>query len=324
MQFNRRRFLGASAGALALSTTMSFGQPAFPSGTVTFVCAFPAGSGADVIVRFFAQRLTEITKATIIVENRPGAAGNLAAQYVVRSKPDGHTLYVHGGNTVAANMHLFKNPPFDAVKDLRVAATINKQPYMMMVAADSPVKNVTELTASIKAKGEAANYAVSNTASRVIGALYKRAAGLQSTEVSYAGAADSLNDTLSGRIDYAIHDPAFASAQAREGRLRILAVSTAERMKSLPDIPTMVEEGVPGINVFGWWAAMLPAGTPDEQINSWNAWFNEALALEETQKFLNGFGSDVFVMSPAEGQAFMKQSVDEWEEYVRLAGIPKN
>jgi len=322
---SRRAFLATAAGAAGMLTAgTSVAQGQFPSRTVTFVCAFPPGSGADVIVRFFAQKLAEISKATIIVENRAGAAGNIAAEHVVRSKPDGHTLYVHGGNTVAANMHLFHKPPFDAVRDLRIAATMNVQPYMLMVLPDHPAKSVSELTEIIKKKGDKASYATSNTAARVMGALYKRAAGLQAVEVNYRGASDSLNDMSAGRIDYALHDPVFALSQSRAGRLRMLAVSTAKRMQSLPDVPTMAEQGVPGIDLFGWWAAMLPAGTPEELINAWNEWFGQALAQEDTKAFLNKFGTDVLTMSPAQGQELLKRSVKEWEEYVRLADLPKN
>ena len=295
----------------------------YPSQDIRFICAFPAGSGADVIVRYFAEKVRHLANRTIIVENKVGAAGNIAATYTARAKPDGYTVHVHAGSATAANMHLFKKPPIDAAKDLAVVATINKQPFMVMVPANSPYKTLGELTEAMKKKGDKANYAQSNTTGKVMGALYRRSTGVQAVEIAYRTANDSVNDFTSGRLDYGMMDPVFALSQARAGRLRSLAVSTPHRMQAVPDLPTMTEAGVPGVEMMGWFAAMVPAGTPKPIVDTLNKWFNQVLATEETKKFLNSYGGDPFISTPDEGQALMRKTVKEWEGYVEAAKIEK-
>jgi len=224
------------AAALAVAPAVACAQQ-YPSMDIRLICAFPAGSGADVLVRYFAEKLRPIAGRTIIVENKTGAMGNIATEYVARARPDGHTVYVHAGSGVAANMHLFKKPPVDAAKAIRIAATINRQPYMLVVAAKSPIKTVSELTAAMKVKKEKASYATTNPITTVMGRLYKEIAGVQAVEVTYRTAPDSLNDITSGAVDYAVLDPVFSLSQQRAGRLRILAVSSGARLAANPDLP---------------------------------------------------------------------------------------
>ena len=230
--------------ALALFSPGMAAAQNYPSQDIRLVCAFPAGGGADVLVRHFAEKLRPIVNRTVIVENKAGAGGNIATEYVARAKPDGYTIYVHAGSAVAANQSLFKKPPVDVLRDIRVAATINRQPFMLVVDAKSPYKTVADLTAAMKQKGDRASYATSAPTGRIMGELYKTAMGLKSVEVNYRTASDSLNEMMSGRIDYGMHEPVFALAQAREGRFRILAVGTGKRLDALPDQPTMTELGI--------------------------------------------------------------------------------
>src|SRR5271165_1489365 len=242
-----RTFLVGSAvviAAVATAPRAAFAQT-YPTQDVHFVCAFAAGSGADIIVRYFSDKMRPLMGRSIIVENEVGAIGNLATEYVARSKPDGHVIYVTGASGVAANMHIFKNPSVDVGNALQIAATINKATMMLGVRADAPWKTAPELTAAMKLKGDKASYAIANPASKVLGALYKEKAGLQSVEVGYRTGADFLNDLHGGNIDYAIPDNIQAMAQARAGRMRILAVGAATRTQSAPDLPTMTELGYP-------------------------------------------------------------------------------
>jgi tripartite-type tricarboxylate transporter receptor subunit TctC len=292
----------------------------YPSQDVRFLCAFPAGSGADVIVRYFAEKMRPLVKRTIIVENKPGAGGNIAAEALVRSKADGHTIFIHAGNTVAGNMHLIKKPPFDAAKAIQIAATINKQAFMLAVEAKRPWQTVGELTAYLKDKGDKASYAVSANSGKVMGAIYKERAGLQAVEVHYRMAQDSLNDMTSGKIDYALQDPVFALSQHREGRLRVLAVASAERLKSNPEFPTMTESGVP-MDLVGWFAAMVPSATPRPIVETLNKWFSEVVAGAETQTFLKNYGGDPWIATPEEGQARLVRDIALWGDYVRIAKL---
>jgi tripartite-type tricarboxylate transporter receptor subunit TctC len=318
---SRRAVVRGIAAATLVAAPLGARAQDYPSQDIRFICGFPAGSGADVLVRYFAEKVRMIANRTIIVENKVGAAGNIAAVYTAKARPDGHTVYVHAASAIAANMHLFKAPPIDAARDLQIAAGVNKQPFMVMVPAASPYQTLAELTAAMKAKGEKASYAQSNTSGKVMGELYKRATGITAVEVPYRTANDSLNDFASGRIDYGMMDPVFALSQSRAGRLRMLAVSTSHRMQAVPELPTMAEAGVPGVELLTWFAAMVPSATPRPIIDKINTWFNEVLATDETRKFLNSFGGDPFITTPEEGQALFRQGVKDWEGYVKAANI---
>ena len=312
MQFGLKFVARSAAAALAATALVGAAQAqTYPSQDIRLVCAFPAGSGADVLVRYFAEKLRPISGRTVIVENKAGAAGNIASEYTARSKPDGHTIFVHAATAVAANMHLFKNPPVDVGKTIQMAATINRQPFMLVVDAKSPYKTVAELTTAMKAKGDKATYATAAPNGIIMGELYKAATGIQAIEVNYKSAPDSLNEILSGKLDYGMHDPVFSLAQQREGRLRILAVSTGKRLQASPDLPTMAEFGVP-MDLTGWWAAMVPTGTPKPVIDQIYKWFGEIVSTDETKKFLNSFGGDPNIMAPDEAQAQFLKEIRNW------------
>jgi tripartite-type tricarboxylate transporter receptor subunit TctC len=314
-----------AGAALLLLAAMAVPNPTraqeYPSQDIRFICGFPAGSGADVLVRYFAEKVRAVAGRTVIVENKVGAAGNIAAEFTARAKPDGYTVHVHAGSAVAANQHLFKRRPFDAVKDLQTVATLNQQPFMVVVPVNSPYRTLAELTDAMKKKGDKASWAQSNTTGKVMGALYSQATGVAAVEVPYRTAADSVNDFTSGRLDYGMMDPVFALSQARAGRLRMLAVSTPRRMEAVPELPTMTEAGTPGVEMMGWFAAFVPSATPRPVVDKLNKWFNEVLATDETKKFLNQFGGDPYISTPEEGQARLTKDVKDWENYVKIAKI---
>lgn len=309
----------AVALAVGLGATAAYAQE-YPSQDIRLVCAFPPGSGADVLVRYFAEKLRPLAGRTVIVENKAGAGGNIATEYVAKSKPDGHTIFVHAGTAVAANQSLFRKPPVDVAKAIRVVATINRQPWMLVVDAKSPYKSVADLTAAMKAKGDKASYATAAPTGKIMGEIYKNATGINAVEVTYRSAPDSLNEMTSGKLDFGMHDPVFSLAQQREGRLRILAVSTAKRLDAAADLPTMTELGIP-MDLTGWWAAMLPTGTPKAAIDKIHQWFVEMVSTEETKAFLNKFGGDPFINTPEKAQEMFETAIKEWGDYVRMAKI---
>jgi len=294
-------------------------QP-YASQDIHLICGYPAGSGADVIVRYYAEKLRPIVGRAVIVENKVGALGNIATEYTARAKPDGHTVYLNGGSVIAANMHLFKNPPVDILKELQVAASINKLSGMLAVRADRPWKTLADLTEYLKEKGERASYASSNPVSQAAGEIYKQKAGVQAVQVSYKTGFDSFNDMQSGAVDYAMLDPVYALAQRREGRVRILAISAGQRMESLPDLPTFSEQGIP-MDLLGWWGAFVPSATPKPVVARLNAWFRQVQALPETKAFLNTYGSDPWILTPEEGQARLAEDVRNWANYMKIAKI---
>jgi tripartite-type tricarboxylate transporter receptor subunit TctC len=310
----------AMLAACLVAPTHSAVAQQYPNQDIHFICAFPPGSGADVLVRYFAEKVRPLTGKNIVVENRSGAGGNIAIEYVAKAKPDGYTVFVHGVSGVAANMSTFKRPPTDAAKTIQVAATINRQPFMLLVEPNKPWKTVADVTKAMLEKGEKASYATAAPFGTVMGEIYKARTGVKAVEVVYKNAVDSLNDQLSGAVDYAMHDPVYALAQQREGRLRILAVSTRKRLDAIPDIPTMAEQGV-DMDLVGWWGAMVPQGTPRPIVEQINKWFVEVVSSAETKAFLNKFGGDPNIMPIDEAQKAMIQEIKNWAEYVKIAKL---
>jgi tripartite-type tricarboxylate transporter receptor subunit TctC len=324
MSISRRKFgLLGTSGLLAMSSLITGARAqGFPSQDIQFICGFAAGSGADTYVRFFAEKMRNLAKRNVIVQNRVGALGNIATEYVARAKPDGHTVYITGGSALAANQHVLRSPTVDVGNELQVIGTINKQPNMIMVAAESPFKSVTELVAAMRAKGEKASYALANPSARVVGAVFKEKAGLKAVEVQYKTAAQYLNDLTSGNIDYAIADNVLAVSQVRSGRMRILAVSTAERLQAAPDYPTLIESGF-NVSLTSWWGGFVPMATPAPIVNQLGTWLSEIVGSADGKKFLNDFASDPWVSAPEAAQAYFRKEIDAWGEYVKIANIEK-
>jgi tripartite-type tricarboxylate transporter receptor subunit TctC len=306
------------AAALTCSSADAQSQPAQQ---LHFICAYPAGSSSDSIVRFIAEKVRPQVGGVIIVENKPGANGNLATEFLARSKPDGRTILIHAGSALAANMHLFKNPPVDVATAIQVAGTINRQAFMLGVDPGTPWKTLAELTAAMREKGDKASYATYSATATIMGELYKRATGIRATEISYRVGADTLNDLKSGALDYGIYDPPFAMSQARNGRLRLLAVGVKDRLNAAPEIPTMQEQGIPNVDLPGWFAAMVPSATPKSTVDEIGKWLTDAVQMEATKQFLNGFGSDPLISTPEEGQARLVRDIQDWGAYVRMANI---
>jgi tripartite-type tricarboxylate transporter receptor subunit TctC len=294
----------------------------YPSQDIHFISAFPPGSGSDTMIRFLAERMRPLISQTIVVENKPGAGGVIAAEYVARAKPDGYTIFTHAGNTMASVKHLLKNPPFDPAVAIQIAATINKQTFMLVVDAKKPWHTLADLTAAMKEKGEKASYGASANIGLIMGALYRELAGLKAVDVQYRSAPDSLNDLASGALDFALYDPVVAMAQANNGRVRILGVGSKERLKAAPDLPTMAEQGVP-IDLLSWFAAMVPAATPKPVVATINRLFSTVVGMNETRLFLQKFGTDPWIATPEEGQAQMMRDLAIWPEYIRVAKLKR-
>lgn len=309
----------ALAAAFALPLSGASAQQ-FPVQDIHFICAFPPGSGADVIVRYYAEKVRPLTGRSIIVENKAGAGGNIALEYVARAKPDGYTVLVHAGSGVAASMSLSKVPPVDVVKQIQIAGTINQQPYMIVVDSKSAYKTLAELTAAMKAKGEKASYGTANPSSTITAEIYKDQTGIKAVQVDYRTGADMVNDMASGALDFGSADPVQALSMQAKGDWRILGISSGHRLKATGDLPTMSEQGVK-MNVTGWWGAMVPIATPKPVVAQINKWFAEVGKSEDARKFLAQFGGDPLIEAPEVAQARLTKDVPDWAGYVKLAKI---
>ena len=311
----------AALAAAALLSSISLGQAQqYPDHEIHFICPFVPGSGADVLVRYFAEKIRPLAGKPVLVENRTGAGSNIAIEYTARSKPDGYTMLISGSGGVASSMSLFKKPPVDVGSALQFAGTTHRLAFMVTVASNSPYHTLAELTAAMKEKGEKATYATGNQNGTILGELYKAHTGIKAVEVKYKNPASSLNDQTSGAVDFGVFDPGYSLAQQRAGRLRILGVSSSQRFESLPDIPTMAEQGVP-IDLVSWWGAMVPAGTPRPIIDQISAWFEQVAKTDETRVFLAGSGAEPFTTSIDNAQQMFRQDIETWRDYVRIAKI---
>jgi len=325
VHLSRRSFVAkGGAAAAAIGIGPAFAQDAkFPSREIKVICAFPPGSGADVFARYFAENMRPFLggNATVIVENRPGASGNIAINHVARAKPDGYTVLIHAISAIASNVSLFKNPGYDPEKDFDALGSVSRLPFTVAVAGSSPHKTLQELIAAITAKGDKASYGTTAPTGQVAGALMKSILKLPIVEVPYRTAADSVNDLESGAVDYMMYDPIFAMPFHRSGKLRVLAVSSRERMQSQPDIPTMHESGVPDVDVTGWWGLAVPKGVPEPVRGQLSKAFLQMANLASTKEWLAKFSTDSFVIGAEEAQQLMLKDVKDWADYVRIANI---
>lgn len=323
MSVSRRQFtVGAGAVGTALFAPSILRAQAYPSQDVHFICAFPAGGGADVIVRFFAEKMRPLMGRTIVVENISGALGNIAVEHVARSAPDGYTVLVSSPSTMAANQYLLAQPTVDILNEIQLAGTIHRQPIMIAVHKDSPYQSMDELTAGMKEKGDKASYCFTSPSTKVVGELYNKVAGLQVVNIPYRTAADYLNDLESGAIDFASADNVTAMSKYRSGDWRLLAISPANRIAAAPELPTMTELGYP-MDLVSWWGLMVPKATPRPIVDQLNAWLGELVQSEEGKEFIYSIAGDPWVTTPDEAQEYWAKNLEDWGEYVKVANIPK-
>jgi len=307
---------GFSCGQAALAQS-----DAYPSREVKIICAFPAGSGADIWVRFFAEQARPLLKQPVLVENRVGASGLMATTAAAKAKADGYTLFMHSPTSLAANYFMFKDRPVDPSKEMVTIASLFKFTFYLTVAANKPWKDVKELIADLRIKGDKASFATTAPPGQLMGALFKDILQLKALEVTYRTGPDTVNDYLSGAIDYGFHDGVFALAQQRAGNLRVLGIGSKERLSSHPEIPTLNEMGVTGLDVPGFFGVLAPNGTPQPVVEKLNAVFREVVATPAAQEFIIRSGGEPLGLSSTDAQKRFLDSFDEWGRLIKLAKI---
>ena len=311
-----------TSAALALAAPFAFAQD-FPAREIRSLCNYGPGSGADIMVRFYSDRLSKLAGKPVIVENKVGANGAIATDALAKSKPDGHTILITPvSSTIVSAPYMFKNLPFDSTKDFTAVTTVATLSFTILVDAASPIKTVDELIAHLKAKPNNGFYGTTNNTGVIAAELFKAKAGLKTTYVPYKQNPQALTDLLLGQLDFLTFDATWAHAQSGPGgKLRIVAVTSEKRSGALPGVPTLAEAGYGGGDVAPWWGVVVAAGTPRPIVDKLAGWFNQITAAEDTRQFLARAAFDPFPGSPDAMQALMKSDAERWRRYVELAKI---
>jgi len=319
---HRRRFLHLAAGSVALPAVSRFAwADTYPSRPVHIIAGFPGGSSSDVTARLIGQWLSERLGRQFVVENRPGAAGNLAAEAVVRALPDGYTLLLF--DTVnAINATLYTNLNFDLIHDIAPVASIIRGPGLMVVNPMFPAKSVPEFIAYAKANPGKINMATAGSGSMldVYGELFMTMAGVDMVRVPYRGAPPAVTDLMGGRVEVVCDTFAASIALVKAGKLRALAVTTATRSATLPDVPPLADF-LPGYDASNWKGIGAPKNTPADIVEKLNKEVSAALADPAIKSRFADFGTTPFSSSPAEFGKFVADEIEKWGKVIRAANI---
>jgi len=308
------------AALLVFAATAASAQP-YPSKPITIVVPFAPGSGTDSITRIIAQYLQSALGQSVIVENKVGASGVLAATYVARAAPDGYTLLMATNSTHSANPHLFKKLDYDPVKDFTPVARLGSYVFMLVVNKDVPANTLPELVAYAKANPGKLTYASGNTTGIVAGETFKHKAGVDILHVPYKSTPPAINDVLGGRISMIVIDMAPGLEHVRAGNFRALAVTTKQRSALLPDLPSFAEAGIEGYDVTSYAALFAPAGTPKEIVDKLNAAIQKIIADPEAKKRIAVTGFDAFSGPPESLASFVQSELVNWGKLIKDAGI---
>lgn len=322
MKHSRRTFPGLMASLLLLSPLAAVAQADYPAKPIKIIIPFPAGSGTDSSARFVAQQITQQTGQAVVVDNKPGANGFIAAQAAAQAAPDGYTMFITTMTTQSVNPFLFKKLPYDPVKDFEPVSLISLSPMLLVMrnAEDRP-KTVAELTARAKMASGKMTYASGNTSSRVAAETYKKMAGVDLLHVPYKGTPQAITDLLGGQVDLMFPDLTPSVPLVKDGRLRALGVTGSKRISILPDVPTMAEAGLTGFDLVTWSAAFVPAKTPKPVVDRLSELIRKALSTKEARDHYSRTGSEPSPSSPSELETFTKSELVKWGRAVKAAGI---
>ena len=307
--------IGPKSSAYAQDTV------AYPTKEIHAPCGFPPGSANDLIVRYFADQLSKLAGKPVVVENRPGAFGNIATETVAKAKPDGLTIYISGGASFAAAPFVFKKLSYAPLKDFDFVTTLGALAFVLLVDTKLPIHSVAELTAHLKARDGKGAYASATLPSLVASELYLKSIGVKAAAVNYRTTADSMNDLFSGSVDFTFASASFATVQVGNGKLRALAITAPQRMAAIPDWPTMIQEGIPGYDFVEFWLVSVPSGTPAPIIEKLEGWYRQIVESPETAKFLTRVGMDPLTGSQMSVRKMVEDHTRAWKEYAVLAKI---
>jgi len=309
-------------GFAAFCTDVSARAAEYPTRPVTLIVAFTPGGPSDALARILGKKLEQLLGQPFVIENRPGAGGNIAAELAARAMPDGYTLLMGNNSILATNASLYRKVNFDPEKDFAPISLIGSQANILVVNPALPVHSMAELTALAKQKPGQINFASSGygAAAHLAGELFKTQAHIDIVHVAYKGAAPALQDVIAGHVEMMFATAASVVGHIRDGLVRPLAVTTLKRTAVLPDVPTIDELGLTAFDATTWHGLVAPTGTPPDIIAALNRATVAALADPETRKAMGDLGVDVVGSSPAEFAAYIKSEIPKWSAVVKTAG----
>jgi tripartite-type tricarboxylate transporter receptor subunit TctC len=319
MTFTRRSLLAIAAATFASG---AFAQ-AFPSKPIRLIVPFPPGGGTDIIARETAQKVAAATGWTFVIENKPGAGGNMGVDAVAKAPADGYTIVLGQTSNLAINPTLYAKMPYDPQKDLAPIVLVANAPLVMVTSTTvSPYKTLADAVNAAKAKPGAVNFASpgNGTVAHLTSELFQKAAGIKAQHVPYKGAAMALTDVISGTVDLYMSSVPTLLGQIKQGKLRALAVTSAKRVDDLPNVPTINESGYKGFDAVTWFGLLAPAGTPKDVVARLNAEFNKALQQPELRKKLGDEGADAAGGTPEQFAALIKDEATRWGKVVKESG----
>ena len=307
---------------MSLAVAMPYANAEYPDKAVRFVVGFTPGGPSDIVARLLGQKLAEAWGQQVVIDNRAGAGGNIAAELVAKSAGDGYTLLLGNNSILATNAALYTKLNFDPVKDFAPVILVASQPNILVVHPSLPVKSVKELIALAKAKPGQLNYASSGSgaAAHLSGELFKAMAHVDLVHIPYKGAAPALNDVLAGQDQMMFATSLSVMPHIQSGRLRALAVTTAKRMNALPQLPTVAEAGVPGFEATTWHGIVVSAATPPALVSRINADAAKVLQLPDVRDRFAVLGAEIIGGTPDEFAAYIKKELPKWTKVVKESG----
>ncbi|MFN7751356.1 MAG: Bug family tripartite tricarboxylate transporter substrate binding protein [Pseudomonadota bacterium] len=319
--------LVAGAAALAFAApgplaTTAHAQ-AWPAKTVRFVLGFPPGGGSDILGRIVAARMQEFLGQPVVIENRPGASGNIAAEFVARAPADGYTIYLAQIVAVSISPSLFAKLPYDPVRDFAPVSLIATGPNLLVVHPALPVKSVKDLVALARSRPGEMNFASVGPGSiqHLAGEQFNLAAGVKTVHVPYKGSSPAGIDLMAGQVSFMFDSAPPVMNFVKSGRMRLLAVTSARRSALMPDVPTLAESGLPGFDFSTWWGLMAPAATPRPIIDRLNAELGRTLKLPEVRERFEAVGAEPRHTTPEEFAAVIRAEIPRFAKLVKAAGV---
>jgi tripartite-type tricarboxylate transporter receptor subunit TctC len=317
-----KKLLSALVAALAFASPAATLAQAFPSKPIRLIVTYPPGGGADLMARLVAPKMGEALGQAVVVENKPGASGQIGAGEVARAAPDGYTIMLDA-SSFAVNPSLYSKLPYDPAKAFQPLAVLALYPNMLVVTPSFPPKDVKELVALAKAKPGTVAFASSGngSAQHLAGELFKQRAGVDMTHIPYKGGGPAMNDVIGGQVPVFFANVASGLAHVKGGKLRAMAVTGAKRASSLPDLPTMAEAGIPGYEVYEWNAIFAPAGTPAPVVEKLAAAIAKAMQSPEIRERVATLGGDLAGYGPKEAEKFIREQTELWAKVVKAGNI---